>query len=360
LAHWIEGIGVVKQTSDSRTTIWDVAKRAGVSHSAVSLAMRGAPGVSEKRAEQIRKIAQQMNYQPRMAAQMMRAKKIRQLGLIVPGNDVETTAYSGHGAPIMMHFVNQCDKRDLRYHIEFATTLPDDQFTLPVQLAGRMVDGALLAGFGNDPLLDWLQNQKEYPWVRLDEKADYCVLSQMDQGLYDAMQYLAALGHRRVAHFGGPDIYLNHQLSRQGFEKAICDFGMTEAKVKQPPYNQIGKTRDWVEVSMQWAHDVLSEKRRPTAIVCQGAIPVQSVYRVAMQKGLSVPIDVSVIGVGPAAFAESMYPFMTAIEQDFKWLVEKALDVLQRQIDGRQAVEPQTHWVRPNLVIRDSTCRVTD
>jgi DNA-binding LacI/PurR family transcriptional regulator len=348
----------VKPTSDLNPTIWDVAQKAGVSQTAVSLALRGAPGVSEKRAQEIRNIARAMNYQPKVAAQMMRAKRVRQLGLIVPGSNPDTAAYSGHGAPIMMHFVEQCDQRDLRYHIEFATTLPDEEFTLPVQLAGRLVDGVLLAGYGNEPLLSWLQNQNQYPWVRVDEQADYCVLSQMDQGLYDAMQYLAALGHRRIAHFGGPDIYMNHQLSRKGFEKALLDFEMTEIKVKQPPYNKISQTRDWVEVSRQWAHDMLSRKQRPTAIVCQGAIPVQSVYTMAMKLGISVPDDLSVIGVGPASIAESMYPYMTAIEQDFKSLVEKALDVLQKQIDGRQTVEPQTHWIRPNLVIRNSTSRV--
>lgn len=343
-----------KSGETSHPTIWDVAREAGVSQTAVSLALRGVPGVSEKRAADIRRIAQGMNYQPKIAAQMMRAKKVRQLGLIVPCEDAGNLAHSGHGMPIMVHFVDQCDQRSLRYHIEFIKSDPNEPFTLPVQLAGQMVDGVVLAGFVNEQLQDWLKNQTQYPWVNVDEPSDYCALSAMDVGLHEAVQYIAAMGHHRVAYLGGPLKYKSQQLGREGVEKAIEEFSLSQIAGPEVDYEQVHTTRDWMGQSVVWATHLLNLPVRPTAIVCQGVVTARAVIHVANQLGLSVPSDLSIIAVGPANFAESTLPFITTVEQDFKGLVKSALDILGARISKRESIMPQTQWIRPKLVVRDS------
>jgi LacI family transcriptional regulator len=225
---------------------------------------------------------------------------------------------------------------------------------LPVQLAGQMVDGVILGGYINPRLQDWLKGQKQYPWVQVDEPSDYCTLSSLDDGMFEAVQHLVALGHRRIAHFGGPEIYLNHQLGRQGFVRAVQTFGVQEINVVKPDYNLLKQSRDWSIESAQWARRVLTDANRPTAIVTHGLITAHAVSHVATQMDLDIPRDLSIISIGPSCIAETSQPFISTIEQDFKTQVEKALDILEKRIANDQTVKPQTQWIRPHLVMRDS------
>ncbi|HBC88853.1 MAG TPA: hypothetical protein DCZ94_18070 [Lentisphaeria bacterium] len=68
------------------TNIKDIAKKAGVSTAAVSIALHGGSGrkrVSSERAEQIRRIASSLNYRPNSAARMMTSNKTRQIGVLL-------------------------------------------------------------------------------------------------------------------------------------------------------------------------------------------------------------------------------------------------------------------------------------
>lgn len=347
----------MSETLKTNPTIWDVARVAGVSQTTVSLALRGATGVSEKRAAQIRKIAKKMNYQPKIAAQMMRAKRVRQLGLIVPCEDIEALAQTGHSMPIMVHFVEQCDKRSVRYHIEFAKTQDKSNFTLPIQLSGQMVDGVVLGGYVDPELLNWLKNQTQYPWVHIDEASDYCALSALDTGVSEAVQHLAALGHRDIAFECGPTVYKNHQLSLEGFNRAVKEYSLNEIKLDQKHDLYTPTRSERMMQAVRWAEQLLSMPKRPTAIVCSSIMAARGIVHAASGLRLSVPKDVSIIAIGPASFAETTLPFISTIEQDFKSLAEKALDLLESRIADREGVMPQTQWVRTNLVMRDSVTK---
>ncbi len=67
----------------SRPTILDVASRAGVSKSLVSLALSGSPKVSERSQQKIEKAASELGYRPNAAARSLAIKKSRTLGVLV-------------------------------------------------------------------------------------------------------------------------------------------------------------------------------------------------------------------------------------------------------------------------------------
>lgn len=69
------------------TTIKDIAKRTGVSHSTVSRALRGDPLISEETTERIRQAAQEMAYLPSAAARSLKTNRSEVLGVIVSSID---------------------------------------------------------------------------------------------------------------------------------------------------------------------------------------------------------------------------------------------------------------------------------
>ena len=335
--------------SPKRPTVKDVAREAGVSHTTVSLALRGSSRVATERAAAIRKLAKEMDYQPRAAAQLLRGRHTGHVGLLFTGG-VEATE-AGFTGPILGQFIKSCESEGVRYHIEFLD--PDDgEDGSPYQFTSGLVDGSLVAGWVNPAVHKWLDLHPEYPWVSVDEPAEYSVTTATDEGVYQALRHLAALGHRRIAYGGGPDEYLTHRLGREGLRRAAADFQSTLCDVYTtlwPPPSR----REELQLYLDWAQRILSLPDRPSAIVCHGIHAARAVIHAALLKGIRVPEDLSVIAYGTATDAEKGCPRLSCLEPDFASVVRKALDMLQQRLAGRR-IDQQKQTVSPSLVLRDT------
>lgn len=332
-----------------RPTVKDVALRAGVSHTTVSLALRGSPRVSMDRVRAIQKLAKDMDYQPRAAAQLLRGRRTGQIGLLFTGG-VEA-AEAGLTGPILGQFIKACESEDIRYHIDFLGTDDVDGRT-PYQFTSGLADGSLVAGWVSPSVHAWLQHHPEYPWVSVDEPAEYAVTTAADDGIYQALQHLAALGHRRIAYCGGPDEYLTHRLGREGLRRAAADFGLTLCDVYTTPWPHVTRRQE-IQLFLTWAKRTLSAVNRPSAAICHGIHSARVFIHAALEKGLHVPEDISVISYGTAVDAEKGYPCLSCIEPDFSTVVRQALDMLQKRLAGRK-IEQRKLAIPPTLVLRDT------
>lgn len=334
-------------------TIRDIARAAGVSATAVSSALHGTGRVSPTLREHIRKLARDMNYEPKVAARLLRARHTGQVGLIMSGT-AESIAYSSFFLPIMVHFVGVCELDGIGYHIEFMNDTPGTPFRPPRQLTGGLVDGSILVGFGTPALRQWLNRQNRYPWVNLDEPADFCVLSATDQGVRHAVERLAAKGLRRLAYGSGPSRFTQHRMGLQGFNEAVQAFGLDTSYGRLIEEFEQGRGPEIVEAATAWAERLLTGQRRPEAFICSDMRIARGVLAVAGRRGIAVPESLSVVAVGTAADAEKAYPCLSTIEPDYESLVSRAIHMLGRRIAGKP-VEPSTCRVVPRLVFRATT-----
>ena len=335
-----------------KVTIRDVALRAGVTLTTVSSALSGRGRISDETREKIRKIADELGYQPKLAAQMMRAHSTGHIGLVLPGRDTQQISETGHAGPILTNFIRLCEQRDLAYHIEHWDASGRGDFKPPRQLTNGLSDGVIVGGYIGDQLREWL-DVRDIPWVSVGEPAKHCVLSADDEGLYQAAQRLAALGHRRIAYLGGPQKYLTHRLGVEGFQRARDEFGLITSEGDWMVVFESVKRCDLITQAREWASRALKQKDRPTAVVCHDMVIARAVIYESMLMGLSVPADLSVIGVGLAGDAEKAPPALSLVEVDFYSLVEQSMDMLLQLLDGRVPI-PALRHVPPNLVMRDS------
>ena len=183
----------------SNVTLKDIAAQAGVSHTAVSAALHGTGRISDEKREHILSVAKKMSYRPRLAAQMLRSNRTGHLGMIVCGVNLTDLMDSGFHGPIVSSFIQACEERDIRYHIEFAKEAvnPDDDFIPPAYFSGGMVDGALVVGYCDQPFAHWLEHENTRPWVSVGESAAYFVKDNSEQNVYQVAQHLVALGCER-------------------------------------------------------------------------------------------------------------------------------------------------------------------
>lgn len=347
-----------KDTQSGRVTVVDVAKRAGVSHTAVSAAISGNGRISEARRRDILRIVKDMDYRPRIAAQLLRANKTGQLGLIGFTGAKESANESEFFGPILFDFIKTCEDAEIRYYTEVMRLGYNDDpanFEPPHQLSGGLVDGVIVAGFGNKQIRQWL-GESGKPWVCINEPSEYSVISADDRGISDAAKHLAALGHRKVAYIGGPNEYTTHRLGRMGFENAVKEFCLDV-----PDSQWIYTYKDDIEKRqfekfIPWVEKIFSAPDRPSAVICHGAYLADALVYHVTTMGLRILKDLSVIAFGTAVDSEKSYPQLSSIEADFATMVSGATNMLRRLISGKCVENPHLR-VLPKLIMRDTVAK---
>jgi len=338
-------------TAENRVTVVDIARKAGVCQATVSAALHGRGRVGAARRRQIEAIARELGYEPRSAAQLLRATKTNQLGIVVAATDAVRAFAREVQRLVMGHFVQQCDLRGVRYVIEFHHHQQDEQgeFVPPHQITSRLVDGTILVGDVGERLRQWLGERSECAWVSIEEEAPLCVLSASEQGTDQAVGQLAELGHRRLAYAGGPERYSQQRLGLEGF--------LAASRQRSLEYT-LGRFAGVVGADvagecLQWARSLLCQANRPTAVVCHGEDLARSVCYAAAELGLKVPADLSVVSYGSAAEAARRYPRLTTIENDYAKVTAQAMDLLHWRMT-KQPIEQPVRRVSPRLIEGDT------
>lgn len=338
---------------DHRVTIRDISKRAGVALTTVSSALHGRGRVGEKQRLRIQQIAREMGYQPKLAAQMLRATTTGHVGLILPNSDPDQIIQGGHSGPILAQFIKACETRDRRYHVEFLKCGDSGEFLPPAQVAGGMVDGVLVGGYVGPELTAWLEASR-VPWVSIDEPGPQCVLSADDEGVYQAVQKLAALGHRRIAIAVGPSAFETHRKALIGFRKAMQEFDLqTDPSLICIFDGMLAPRPKRLLDAVSWSEGLLRDKNRPSAVITHDMVWARGLIYQAMRMGIGVPEDLSVIAVGLPSDAEKALPCLSALEVNFGEIVDRALDLLHRCLEKRPFSQT-TLTISPRLVMRDT------
>ena len=206
-----------------RTTLREIANRAGVSIITVSRALNHRPDVSKATRERVLAIAAELNYAPNVHARALASGSSKTLGLIVADNlnpyyariirGVEETARE-HGYGVLL-----CNTDEQ----------PNLELTAHQLLREKGVDGVLITSVqsGAGPLKDLERDGT--PFVLLNRyvpeiETDY-VLNDNFHGAYEVTSVLCKLGHRRIAHLTGSECITSVRDRTAGYRKALEDFG---------------------------------------------------------------------------------------------------------------------------------------
>jgi DNA-binding LacI/PurR family transcriptional regulator len=162
----------------------------------------------------------------------------------------------------------------------------------------------------------------------------------------EAVRYLAALGHRRVAHVTGvPDFA--HTVQRvAAFRKTSSDLAL-EIQVVETDYS--------AEQGARATRKLLSLPSPPSAIMFDSDLLAVTGLGVAQQMGLTVPDDVSIVGWDDSLISQVVHPPLTAITRDIEAFGIAATRHLLAVIEGKAGEDVET--VRGELTPRGSTAR---
>ncbi|GIE48677.1 LacI family DNA-binding transcriptional regulator [Actinoplanes nipponensis] len=327
-----------------RPTLTDVAARAGVSKSLVSLVMRGEQGVSPATRQRVREAADALGYQPDSRARLLRSGRSRLLGVVFGIEhafhvDLVTALYTA--------------ARDSGYELALSAVTPErDETEATASLLQDRCEALIMLGPRTPaPALARLATRLPVVVLARDVRGADVIRTADADGLRQAVDHLAGLGHRRIAHIDGGRAP-GAADRRRGYREAMHAHGLG----RHVHIIAGGLTEDEGATA---ARTLLHQSRPPTAITVFNDRCATGVLDVLVRAGTRVPEQVSVVGFDDSHLARLAHISLTTIAQDVPTMTRLAVARAIERIDGL-AVAHRASVVTPHLVIRSTTGPVAD
>jgi DNA-binding LacI/PurR family transcriptional regulator len=339
----------MSEQKTSRATIRDIADRAGVSKGAVSYALNGRPGVSDTTRERILSIADELGWYPNRAARALSAARADACGLVLA-----RPARSLALEPFFMEFIAGVEvelaSRSVALTLQLVQDVRQEIAVYQRWWGEHRVDGVLMVDLRiHDPRVEELV-RLGLPAVvvggPLENRALPAVFHDEGSVVVEAVQYLAALGHTRIAHVTGVSDFVHTGQRSAAFEHATTDLGL-RADVVETDYS--------AESGARATRKLLSLPDPPTAIIFDSDLLAVTGLGVAQKMGFGVPDDVSIVGWDDSLISQVVHPPLTAITRDITGFGAAAARQLLAAVDGEAGEDVQT--TRGELTIRGSTGR---
>jgi DNA-binding LacI/PurR family transcriptional regulator len=316
-----------------------VAARAGVSKSLVSLVMRDEPGASAETRRRVLHAAGELGYHPDSRARLLRSGRSRLLGVVFGIQhafhaDLVTALYTA--------------ARETGYELALSAVTPDrDESEATAGLLQDRCEALILLG-PQTPAAILARLATRLPVVVLARgvrSAAVDVIRTADaDGMRLAVDHLAALGHRSIAHIDGGRAP-GAADRRRGYRDAMRRHGLDR-------HVRIVAGGLTEEEGAAAARALLGDP--PTAVTVFNDRCATGVLDVLGRHRLSIPDDVSVVGYDDSRLARLAHVNLTTIAQDTATMTRLAVARAVDRIDG-SAVAHREIVVPPHLVVRGTT-----
>jgi LacI family transcriptional regulator len=336
------------QRRPGSANIRDVASRAGVSIATVSRAVNHISTVDPELARRVWKAVEEVGYLPNTQARALVSGRSRILGLIVS----EITN------PFFPELVQEFEDLAVAqgYEVMIGSTNYDPARTelLIRRMLQRNLDGVAVMTFGIEEDLVQRLVEREFPLVFVDAGPDLPNIRVLKvdyaEGIRQAVQHLAALGHRRIAFVSGPLRLRSATARRNAFLKSMAELGLSV------PAEHLVEGDHTMEGGIAAAQHLMGLGELPTAVQCSNDMTAIGVLHGLYQTTHKVPEDISVVGFDDIHLAQFMLPPLTTVQMSCKHLAAAAVEALRAGIERDHPKGAKTEWYIPtHLVVRQST-----
>jgi len=271
------------------TTARDIAERLQISASTVGRALADDPRISPTTKQRVAQVAAELGYVVNRAARMMRGVSSNLVGLVVP--DIRNSFYS-----TTAHALSKCLEQG-GYQLTLSETDDDRDTELRHvrELSSASVAGIIIVP-SVKPHPDAVRLLAALPHIQLLRQnpalADRWFGIDDAQALTQAAQHLLQLGHRHIAYIGGsPELPTGAERLR-GFRAALAG---TPAAAQAIEETGIPSSGDFGREALR---RLLERSDAPSAIVTGSVQITQAVLDELLDRGVSVPEQLSVVGFG--------------------------------------------------------------
>ncbi len=330
-------------------TLRDVADAAGVHPATASRALNPATRglVNADTARRVIKVAGTLGYRPNPMARGLKTAKSGTIGLVVP--DLTNPLFP----PIVRGIEEVLEAAGYSGLIVNTDNDPGRERTQIESLRSRQVEGLIVAtALLEHPLLEQLHREGVLMVMvnRRPDGIDVPSITPDDAtGIGLAVQHLADLGHRRIAHLAGPASTSTGMVRARAFRGAVRDLGLDD----DPALTRVCDL--WSEASGADAlRSLLDAGADVTAVVAGNDLIALGCYDVFFERGIDCPGDMSVVGFNDMPFLDKLRPPLTSVSIPHHQIGTEAARLLLDAI--AEPTRPARSVMLPlSLVVRGST-----
>ena len=333
----------------SRTTIYDVASRAGVAISTVSRVLNNSSDVSEPTRLRVQQAIHDLQFRPDRTAKALAQRSIRSLAIAIPTFTTPFHAELLKGIRLCL----QSQQTDLLL-CDLGSTSP--HATLLNFLQRGAVDGLLVAGVPINGIVAAELSALRAPVVLIGARNEAFDSYYWDDiaGTREAIRHLVSQGHERI---GMLKAHTESELQShrvRGYRKALEEAGLTYDSdlirsghtIKHAGYSE--------EAGYEGMQDLLKLDPPVTAVFASSDVQAIGAWKAVRDAGLRVPEDIAIVGYDD--IKTSQFIGLTSIDQDMHEVGRMATERLLDRIAGKVAADDIIDkLIQPKLVVRDTS-----
>jgi len=336
----------LKNTPSRKVSVHDVAREAGVSIGSVSRVLNGGRYTSPDLVARVTAAVRKLGWRPDAKAQSLRSGASRTIGCLV--SDITNPFYAACVSAIETRLAAD------GYMMLLASSHYDTrrEAELLALFDSRGMDGLVAAPLqeGKGPGIEALRAAGK-PTVLLDRDGEPGldgVQADHRSGVASAVEYLASLGHKRIALFT-PGLALRPGRERAaGWRQAHRALGLPQDRaLLRGMSNQLPTSYDEMKALLQ-------ARQPPTALIALGNRILGGALRAIHEAGLAIPGDISVIAIGNGAAGDFIYPPLTQLRFDVEAFGRAAAEMLLQRL--REPAAPPRRLTLPTQLVMGATC----
>jgi len=325
------------------STIKDIAAKAGVSIATVSYVFNGRRKVSSATEQRVRAVAQKLGYTPNIAARSLALRQNQIVGLVVP--DIRNPFFP----EVTAAFQEAAHMSNMDAIVLNSPFDPERIRSTFSRLLALQVPGAALLSSAVGHALKAELAGKDVCAVYLDHGEPGRNISSIAinyrQGIFEAVEHLRRLGHRRIGFIGGPRELDSAQRRHDAFLEAAGQCRELETSTINSDFSVQGGYFSCSKLVASFA---------PTAILAANDLMAIGAMHSIYDRGLRIPADISVLGWDDILFAQFTQPALSTVCVPRSEIGRIAFQALLALISG-PGHKGQSYEVTPSLVVRQST-----
>ncbi|MBC2605267.1 LacI family DNA-binding transcriptional regulator [Pelagicoccus albus] len=335
-------------------SVGDFAKHLGLSRWTVSRILNGHTGVHEDTRKRVMDEMHRLGFQPNMMARSLKGAKTGLIGVCF--QEIES--------PILARKISSLQEslrtRGLRAVMEVTSGVAEAERDIIHHFFSLRVDGIILIGSelsSKDPIFSRLAREN-MPVVTVDAAQDI-PLPRVELDRHSAMllslRHLQQRGHKSLALLGleSDPVYGARRI--EGLKEAAAKLGM-EWDTSFLSMKSDKKTSWSYQYGFDMAQELLQLENPPRGIIALNDRVAIGAMKAIREWGYRIPEDFAVVGFDNLEIGQWTDPALTTVGQNVADLIEQAVILIQKLIDGElSSKEAPVVQVHPKLIVRSSS-----
>ena len=326
-----------------KVTSLDVAKKIGVSQSAVSRVFTPGASVSNEMEGRVLKAANELGYRPNMLARSLNTGKSRIIGLVV--SYLDNQFYPN----VLENLSSKLQESGYHILIFIASNGTKNLDQVLNEILDYQVDGIIMASVELSSVISKKIDSAGIPVILLNRSLDNMRFSSVTSNNYNGGKQIANFlikgGHRKISHIAGNEKASTQRDRETGFIDGLKETGVDLFS------REVGNFV--LDEASSATRKMFSSKNSPDAVFVANdhmAFAVMDVLRIEL--GLKIPEDVSVVGYDDVKISSWPSYNLTTVQQPINNMVDRTISLLISQLEGN--IPAKQIEVDAELIVRSS------